>query len=84
MSVFIGFLKAIIHIFPFSNFLDNLIIIRNKIKMNKYAFSAYWVAEDKDVPARVCILDMPSRNELRVKNLFNVADCKMHWQVSML
>lgn len=41
---------------------------------------AYWVAEDKDVPARVCILDMPSRNELRVKNLFNVANCNMHWQ----
>ena len=44
-------------------------------------FLAYWVAEDKDVPARVCILDMPSRNELRVKNLFNVANCNMHWQV---
>jgi len=43
---------------------------------------AYWVAEDKDVPARVCLLEIPSRNELRVKNLFNVADCKMHWQKS--
>lgn len=43
---------------------------------------AYWVAEDKDVPARVVLLEIPSRNELRVKNLFNVADCKMHWQKS--
>jgi len=43
---------------------------------------AYWVAEDKDVPARVVIMEIPSRNELRVKNLFNVADCKMHWQKS--
>lgn len=41
---------------------------------------AYWVAEDKDVPARVTLVEVPSRNEVRVKNLFNVADCKMHWQ----
>jgi len=41
-----------------------------------------WVAEDKDIPARVTILEIPSRNELRVKNLFNVAECKMHWQKS--
>ena len=43
---------------------------------------AYWVAEQKDVPARVVLLELPSRRELRVKNLFNVADCKMHWQKS--
>merc|ERR1719369_1457146 len=43
---------------------------------------AYWVGEDKDVPARVMLLEIPSRKELRVKNLFNVADCKMHWQKS--
>ncbi|XP_049801435.1 eukaryotic translation initiation factor 3 subunit B [Schistocerca nitens] len=41
---------------------------------------AYWVAEDKDVPARVSLLEIPSRNEVRAKNLFNVADCKMYWQ----
>jgi len=41
---------------------------------------AYWVAEDQNVPARVTLLEIPSRNELRAKNLFNVADCKMHWQ----
>lgn len=38
------------------------------------------MAEDKDVPARVTLLEIPTRNEVRVKNLFNVADCKMHWQ----
>merc|ERR1712117_614702 len=43
---------------------------------------AYWVAEAKDVPARVVLLEIPSRKELRVKNLFNVANCKMHWQKS--
>jgi translation initiation factor 3 subunit B len=40
------------------------------------------VAEDKDVPARVTLMEIPTRNEVRVKNLFNVADCKMHWQKS--
>ena len=40
----------------------------------------YWVAEDQNVPARVTLLEIPSRVELRAKNLFNVADCKMHWQ----
>ena len=42
----------------------------------------YFVGEAKDVPARVVLLEIPSRKELRVKNLFNVADCKMHWQKS--
>ena len=40
------------------------------------------MAEDKDVPARVTLIEVPSRNEVRVKNLFNVADCRMHWQKS--
>lgn len=43
---------------------------------------AYWVAEDKDVPARVTVIEIPSRKELRAKNLFNVSDCRMHWQKS--
>ncbi|XP_043279414.1 eukaryotic translation initiation factor 3 subunit B-like [Venturia canescens] len=43
---------------------------------------AYWVPEDKDVPARVTLLEVPSRNEVRNKNLFNVADCKIFWQKS--
>ncbi|KAL1494447.1 hypothetical protein ABEB36_010045 [Hypothenemus hampei] len=43
---------------------------------------AYWVAEDKDVPASVTLLEIPNRNEIRKKNLFNVADCKIHWQKS--
>jgi len=43
---------------------------------------AYWVGEAKNVPARVVLLEIPSRKELRIKNLFNVADCKMHWQKS--
>ncbi|KOB71696.1 Eukaryotic translation initiation factor 3 subunit B [Operophtera brumata] len=43
---------------------------------------AYWVAEDKDVPARVTLLEIPNRTESRSKNLFSVADCKIHWQKS--
>lgn len=41
---------------------------------------AYWVPEDQNVPARVTLIRMPGREEACVKNLFNVADCKMHWQ----
>ncbi|KAL0197224.1 hypothetical protein M9458_005764, partial [Cirrhinus mrigala] len=35
---------------------------------------------DKDIPARVTLMQLPSRNEIRVRNLFNVVDCKLHWQ----
>ncbi|KAG9508902.1 Eukaryotic translation initiation factor 3 subunit B, partial [Fragariocoptes setiger] len=41
---------------------------------------AYWVAEDQNSPARVNLLEIPTKAELRSKNLFNVADCKMYWQ----
>jgi len=43
---------------------------------------AYWVAEDDNIPARVTLLSIPLRNEVRVKNLFNVADCGIFWQKS--
>ncbi|CAH0385647.1 unnamed protein product [Bemisia tabaci] len=43
---------------------------------------AYWVAESKDGPARVVLMEVPSRKELRTNNVFNVADCKIHWQKS--
>ncbi|XP_071493342.1 eukaryotic translation initiation factor 3 subunit B-like [Diadema antillarum] len=41
---------------------------------------SYWTPEEKENPARVTLIAVPSRRELRVKNLFNVADCKLHWQ----
>uniref|UniRef100_A0A8D3BII2 Eukaryotic translation initiation factor 3 subunit B n=1 Tax=Scophthalmus maximus TaxID=52904 RepID=A0A8D3BII2_SCOMX len=41
---------------------------------------AFWVPEDKDIPARVTLMQLPSRLEIRVRNLFNVVDCKLHWQ----
>ncbi|XP_055902277.1 eukaryotic translation initiation factor 3 subunit B [Eupeodes corollae] len=43
---------------------------------------AYWVGEDNQIPARVIILEIPKKRELRSKNLFHVADCKIHWQKS--
>lgn len=41
---------------------------------------AYWVPEAENVPARVTIIAMPTRKELCIRNLFSVADCRMHWQ----
>jgi len=41
---------------------------------------AYWIAENNDVPAKVSIMAVPSRDEIRSKNLFNVAKCEMIWQ----
>uniref|UniRef100_A0A0K8TT04 Eukaryotic translation initiation factor 3 subunit B n=1 Tax=Tabanus bromius TaxID=304241 RepID=A0A0K8TT04_TABBR len=43
---------------------------------------AYWVAEETEVPARVTLKEIPKGREIRTKNLFNVADCKIHWQQS--
>ena len=43
---------------------------------------SYWVPEERDTPARVTLIDIPSRKQLCMKNLFTVADCKMHWQKS--
>lgn len=41
---------------------------------------AFWVPEYKDTPARVTLMEIPSRKEIRVKNLFNVSECKLFWQ----
>eukprot|EP00123_Amoebidium_parasiticum_P007701 comp18298_c0_seq1/m.19342 comp18298_c0_seq1/g.19342 ORF comp18298_c0_seq1/g.19342 comp18298_c0_seq1/m.19342 type:complete len:664 (-) comp18298_c0_seq1:915-2906(-) len=43
-------------------------------------YIAYWVSEHKEQPARVVILDVGTKAEIRVKNLFNVKECKLHWQ----
>jgi len=43
---------------------------------------AFWVPEQENTPARVTLIEVPSRKELVIRNLFNVADCKMHWQKS--
>lgn len=43
---------------------------------------AYWVAEQTDVPAKVTLMEIPKKREIRNKNLFHVADCNIHWQKS--
>lgn len=40
---------------------------------------AYWTPEIINQPARVTLLGIPSRDIIRTKNLFNVAECKLHW-----
>ncbi|KAL8278171.1 hypothetical protein RQP46_009344 [Phenoliferia psychrophenolica] len=41
---------------------------------------AFWTPEVANQPARVTLMTLPSRTMLRSKNLFNVHDCKIHWQ----
>ncbi|XP_065199069.1 eukaryotic translation initiation factor 3 subunit B-like [Sycon ciliatum] len=40
---------------------------------------AYWTPEESQVPARVALMELPSRIEIRTMNLFSVADCKIVW-----
>lgn len=40
----------------------------------------YWVPETENNPARVALIEVPSRVVLRTKNLFNVDACSFHWQ----
>lgn len=48
-----------------------------KVKENMLA---YWTPEVSNQPARVTVINFPTRSVLRQKNLFNVSDCKLHWQ----
>lgn len=41
---------------------------------------AYWAPEHKNQPAHVDLVEIPSRKQLRQKNLFNVNKCSMVWQ----
>eukprot|EP00117_Sycon_ciliatum_P019562 scpid37911/ scgid17698/ Eukaryotic translation initiation factor 3 subunit B; Eukaryotic translation initiation factor 3 subunit 9; eIF-3-eta; eIF3 p116 len=40
---------------------------------------AYWTPEESSIPARVALMEIPSRQEIRTMNLFSVADCKIVW-----
>eukprot|EP01103_Thecamoeba_quadrilineata_P007649 TRINITY_DN1749_c0_g1_i3.p1 TRINITY_DN1749_c0_g1~~TRINITY_DN1749_c0_g1_i3.p1 ORF type:complete len:508 (-),score=106.65 TRINITY_DN1749_c0_g1_i3:646-2169(-) len=39
-----------------------------------------YVPEAGDNPAKVILYDIPSKKDRRTTNIFNVKDCKMHWQ----
>jgi translation initiation factor 3 subunit B len=41
---------------------------------------AYWAPEQDNTPARVSVVEIPSRRDVRQKNLFNVSECRLHWQ----
>lgn len=40
----------------------------------------YWSPELANQTARVSIMEVPSREVIRSRNLFNVAGCRLHWQ----
>jgi len=39
----------------------------------------YWVPEAGNSPARVTVVELPSRDEIRQKNLFNLHECRINW-----
>lgn len=39
-----------------------------------------WIPESGDAPGRLLLVDMPSREEVASKNVFNVKNVSMHWQ----
>lgn len=41
---------------------------------------AYWTPEVNDSPARVSLIQFPSRKEIRQKALFSVSSIVLHWQ----
>jgi len=40
---------------------------------------AYWAPEQGNSPARVTLVEIPSRKELRQRNLVNVSNCQLYW-----
>jgi len=42
-------------------------------------YVSLWIPEHTNNPAKVVLMELPSRNELRQKNLFSVADLRMTW-----
>lgn len=49
-------------------------------KENQEHLLCYWTPEINNQPARTGLLSIPSKKTIRTKNLFNVSDCKLHWQ----
>jgi translation initiation factor 3 subunit B len=40
----------------------------------------FWTPEVGSNPARVVMMNIPSKETIRTRNLFNVSDVKLHWQ----
>ncbi|KAJ2535319.1 Translation initiation factor 3 subunit b [Coemansia sp. RSA 1935] len=43
---------------------------------------AYWTPEEGNLPARVTVMAVPSREVVRTKNLFSVFSASLHWHPS--
>eukprot|EP00188_Purpureofilum_apyrenoidigerum_P002058 Plantae.Rhodophyta-Purpureofilum_apyrenoidigerum.ctg22246.p1 GENE.Plantae.Rhodophyta-Purpureofilum_apyrenoidigerum.ctg22246~~Plantae.Rhodophyta-Purpureofilum_apyrenoidigerum.ctg22246.p1 ORF type:complete len:633 (-),score=145.85 Plantae.Rhodophyta-Purpureofilum_apyrenoidigerum.ctg22246:61-1830(-) len=41
---------------------------------------AYWTPEEGDSPARLCLIEIPSRKELRQKGVYSVENVKLQWK----
>jgi translation initiation factor 3 subunit B len=41
---------------------------------------AYWAPEKHQQPARVVLVEVPSKNEIRRKPLYHVEHCELFWQ----
>ncbi|KAK9487078.1 hypothetical protein V1527DRAFT_404953 [Lipomyces starkeyi] len=41
---------------------------------------SYWTPEMNNQSARVTLMTIPSKEVIRTRNLFNVAECRLHWQ----
>ncbi|KAK7206506.1 eukaryotic translation initiation factor 3 subunit B [Myxozyma melibiosi] len=41
---------------------------------------SFWTPEMNNQSARVTLMTIPSKEVVRTRNLFNVADCRLHWQ----
>lgn len=54
-------------------------LLNSKAEEGDHVLS-YWTPETPNQTARVALMQIPSRQILRTVNLFQVSDCKMHWQ----
>lgn len=54
-------------------------LVGSKAEAGDHVLS-YWTPETPNQTARVALMQIPSRQVIRTVNLFQVSDCKMHWQ----
>lgn len=54
--------------------------VRNFSWSPKANIMAYWTPEVNDSPARVTLIELPSKKEIRQKALFSVSEIMLHWQ----
>ena len=54
--------------------------LANNKSENGHHLLSYWTPESSNQTARVAVMQIPTRQILRTVNLFQVSDCKMHWQ----